>query len=161
MRFGRFISFVELKTSVFLYVLLRVFGRWGAIFRRVSHECLAALYISRVSALSWPPACTCLIRPFWMKEFVDQYGNSYTNGKLDYPFAFILYWFVSDKLLTLWPHDSQSLGLQDDICPFFGIISFHTNRFAFISPKSFSSSVNHLILSLSIFLLLIGFLVII
>lgn len=69
--------------------------------------------------------------------------------------------FQINYLLTPWPHDSQTLGLQDDVCPLFGIISFHTNRFAFSSPKSFSSSVNHLILSLSTFLLRLGFLVII
>jgi len=69
--------------------------------------------------------------------------------------------FRINYVLTPWPYDSPSLGLQDDICPFFGIISFHIILFTFSSPKSFSSSLNHLILSLSTFLLPLGFLVII
>jgi hypothetical protein len=69
--------------------------------------------------------------------------------------------FQINYVLTPWPYDSLSLGLQDDICSFFGIISFDISRFAFSSPKAFSSSVNHLILSLSTFLLPLGFLLII
>lgn len=82
------------------------------------------------------------------------------NWAIHLPLFFIDLFHIN-YVLTPWPYDSLNLVLQDDICPVFGIISFHISRLDFSSPKSLSSSVNHLILSLSTFLLPLGFLVII
>jgi hypothetical protein len=128
-------SSVELKTSVLVSVLLHVIDRWAEIFRRISHECLAALYISRVSPLSWWPACARLIRSFCFNV-----ASLLQTGKMDYPFAYMLSWFTSDKLRTygLALRSPKKLGHHDDICPFFGISSFHISCFTWRSPKSFS-----------------------
>lgn len=154
-------TFVALNTSVLVPVLLHVSDRWAVIFRRVSHECLAALCISRVSPLSWAPACTRLIRPFWMKEFLVQHGKSFIYRKkwtFHLPIFFLCSFQINYVLTPFAPRSSKNIGLHGDICPCFDISSFHISRFTWRSPKSFRLPLRHFSLGLSTFFFRLVFL---